>query len=180
MNIFHMHEDPIIAAQMMCDKHVVKMIVESAQILSTAHRVLDGEEFYDLSKNGRRVKKWRLPKDQDPYFYHAHSAMHPSCIWARASADNYMWLYRHFRALCKEYTYRYGKFHATDTKMSATLLNLPKNIPHIGLTEFNQSMPDYCKREDAVEAYRTYYLNEKKYFAKWTKREKPDWWKECA
>ena len=61
MNIFHLDNDPIKAAQMMCDKHIVKMIVEYAQLLSTAHRVLDGEEYYDKTANGRKIKRWKHP-----------------------------------------------------------------------------------------------------------------------
>ena len=61
MNIFHLDRDPVQSAQWMIDKHVVKMIVESAQLLSTAHRVLDGEEYYDKNKNGHKLKRWLHP-----------------------------------------------------------------------------------------------------------------------
>ena len=97
MNIFYLDRDPQIAAQMMCDKHVVKMILESAQMLSTAHRVLDGDEYAD--KNGLYKK--------------AH-VNHPSSEWVRCSYQQYKWLYDHMVALMEEYTYRYGKHHATE------------------------------------------------------------------
>ena len=97
MNIFYLDRHPIKAAQMMCDKHVVKMILESAQILSTAHRVLDGDDYAD------RYGLYKI----------AHKN-HPSTIWARSGGLNYLWLYDHMRGLMQEYTYRYGKIHATE------------------------------------------------------------------
>lgn len=63
MNIFTTNDCPIISAQEMCDKHVVKMIVEYAQLMSTAHRVLDGQEYYDKTKAGRRIKRWLHPDE---------------------------------------------------------------------------------------------------------------------
>ena len=94
MNIFHLDQDPVVAAESMCDKHVVKMIVEYAQLMSTAHRVLDGEEYYDKTKNGRRIKRWRLkPAAQERLLYKASHVNHPSNIWTRQSNKNYRWLY---------------------------------------------------------------------------------------
>ena len=89
MNIFYLDKDPVVAAQMMCDKHVVKMILESAQMLSTAHRVLDGDTY------ANKVGLYKM----------AHKN-HPSTIWARSSIENYDWLSGHMQALMKEYTYR--------------------------------------------------------------------------
>ena len=60
MNIFYLHEDPIQNAKWHVDKHVVKMVTEYAQLLSTAHRVLDGEMYYGKTINGRNIKRWRL------------------------------------------------------------------------------------------------------------------------
>ena len=156
MNIFYLDRDPKIAAQMMCDKHVVKMILESAQMLSTAHRVCDGDKY----------------ADQYGLYKMAHKN-HPSTIWVRTSEDNYDWLWQHMCALMKEYTYRYGKTHAT-SRLRDALLRPPKNI---SLSDAGgdppQCMPDYCKGEDTVLAYQNYYILEKSGFAKWTKREAP-------
>ncbi len=58
MNIFVLDEDPVISAQMMCDKHIPKMIVEAAQMLSTAHRMLDGYMEKRPSKSGKRMVKY--------------------------------------------------------------------------------------------------------------------------
>ena len=117
MNIFHLDNDPVKAAQMMCDKHVVKMIVEYAQLMSTAHRVLDGTEYYDKTKNGRKIKRWKLNgAAEERLLYKASHVNHPSNIWVRKCNDNYRWLYKHFRALCDEYTRRYGSHPRTSTK----------------------------------------------------------------
>ena len=79
MNIFYLHKDPVIAAQMSCDKHVVKMILESAQLLSTCHRVQDGTEWYDKTANGRRIKRWKHPnKNIDALLYKAGWVKHPT------------------------------------------------------------------------------------------------------
>ena len=177
MNIFHLDKDPIAAAQMMCDKHVVKMIVEYAQLMSTAHRVLDGELYLDKTKNGRNIKRWRVGgAAQERLLYKASHVNHPSNIWVRENNNNYRWLYKHFRALCKEYTHRYGKVHMTEEKLKGQLWFSPRNINQVGkMTEFAQAMPDDCKMRDAVEAYRKYYIKEKSYMAKWTNRAVPNW-----
>ena len=158
MNIFYLDRDPKIAAQMMCDKHVVKMILESAQMLSTAHRVVDGD--YRADRGG---------------FYKIAHKNHPSTIWVRASSENYRWLWKHFDALLKEYTHRYGKHHATE-RLRNILYMPPLNIVHgVPLTDPPQCMPEVCKGEDTVLAYQNYYIIEKSGFARWTKREIPTW-----
>ena len=158
MNIFYLDKNPKVAAQMMCDKHVVKMILESAQMLSTAHRVLDDDKKAD----SRGLYKM------------AHKN-HPSTIWVRASSENYRWLWKHFDALLKEYTHRYGKHHATE-RLRNVLFMPPLNIVHgVPFTEPPQCMPPYCKGTDTVNSYRTYYILEKSGFANWTKRNMPEW-----
>lgn len=176
MNIFHLDTCPTVSAQMMCDKHVVKMIVETAQLLSTAHRVLDGVEYYDKTANGRRIKRWKHPT-KEAVLYKASHVNHPSGIWTRTTNTNYAWLYRHFVALCEEYTYRYGRVHMSESKMRNVLCEIPENIGRGELTRFAMAMPEYCKVECPVESYRLYYINEKKGFAKWTNRDEPSWWK---
>jgi hypothetical protein len=177
MNIFHLDNDPVKAAQMMCDKHVVKMIVEYAQLMSTAHRVLDGELYLDKTKNGSKIKRWRLAPDaQERLLYKASHVNHPSNIWTRKNDQNYRWLYKHFRALCTEYTRRYGKVHMTEEKLKGQLWFAPRNIDQVATMDtFAQAMPDSCKMNDPVQAYRKYYIQEKKYMAKWTNREVPSW-----
>lgn len=182
MNIFVLDEDPGVAAQMMCDKHVVKMILETAQLLSTAHRVLDGHSY--IEKTGKRsVKRWdHLYDIQYPNkpLYKATHVNHPCAVWCRQSVYSYIWLYEHFVALCEEYSYRYDKIHLTDHKLRGILSGYPVNIPTVAPSNFVQAMPDMYKRESAVDAYRAYYIGEKAAIARWTRRVVPDWFKENA
>ena len=157
MNIFYLDRDPDIAAQMMCDKHVVKMILESAQMLSTTHRVLDGDDYADY--NG---------------LYKMAHKNHPSTIWVRSGSKQYSWLYNHMWALMDEYTYRYGKHHATE-RLKNPLGNRPQNLNVMPWTDPPQCMPDYCKIDDTVSAYQNYYILEKSDFATWKRRDKPEW-----
>jgi hypothetical protein len=113
---------------------------------------------------------------EERLLYKASHVNHPSNIWVRNSNDNYRWLYKHFRELCHEYTRRYGKVHMTEEKLKGQLWFSPKNIDQVQpLTEFAQAMPDSCKTDDPVQAYRQYYIQEKKYMAKWTNRDVPSW-----
>lgn len=178
MNIFILNEDPVIAAQEQCDKHVVKMIVESAQMLSTAHRMLDGSMERRASKSGSMLKYYYLDTDLEDQLYKACHHNHPCSIWVRESSTNYVWLYDHFMALCREYTYRYNKKHMTQTKLQWLLQKLPKNIP-VGLqTPFKLAMQNepQCITDDTVESYHKYYLTKKDRFAMtWSKRQTPEW-----
>ncbi len=149
MNIFVLDLDPVQAARGQCNKHVVKMIVESAQLLVTA-----------------------FPAGTTPY-RHTH-VNHPCAKWVRASLSNYEWLLRHACELCNEYTRRYGKVHRTEHVITA--LDAP-DLSDVGLTPFAQAMPDQYRRADVVEAYRGYYVGEKSRFAKWAPRaQAPSWW----
>jgi hypothetical protein len=163
MNIFYLHKDPNKAAEAMINKHVVKMILESAQLLCTAHRVLDGKEVIKLSTTNRRLKRWEHP---DPVLelelYKSTHINHPSAIWARESNANYMWLYDHFIALNNEYKKRYGKDHLSVIKLRDVLKSLPQNIPSGPLTEPTPAMPDQYKVEDnSLMSYHSYYIAEK-------------------
>ena len=160
MNIFYLHDDPYIAAQFHCDKHCVKMILESAQLLSTAHRLLDGGEKADLR-----------------HLYKSFSPKHPSAIWVRESHSHYTWLYDLMEALCDEYTRRYEKIHAVEsTGLLSRLLTSPANIPLVPFTPPPQCMPDEYKTENTIQAYRNYYHGDKARFAEW-RLGKPAWWK---
>ena len=159
MNIFYFSECPITSAKAQPDKMLVKMPLETAQMLCTAHRELDGDEYADKSGLYKRAY-WN----------------HPCTIWARESSGNYVWLHRHFLALGREYTYRYGKEHASITKLAKPLFKIPDNITKGKLTPLAQAMPEEYKDEDPIVAYRNYCINEKHY-AKWERgRNKPSWW----
>jgi hypothetical protein len=138
----------------------MKMILESAQLLCTAHRVLDGEHYIDAS-SGRKLQRWRHPR-LEIELYQATHFNHPCAIWARESKANYNWLYSHFMHLSQEYEKRYGKVHASWTKLQHILFFSPDNIPQGSYTEPAMAMPDkYIKRGDPVGSYRAYYEAEK-------------------
>tara|TARA_R110000744_G_scaffold274817_2_gene387846 strand:- start:8 stop:469 length:462 start_codon:yes stop_codon:yes gene_type:complete len=149
MNIFVLDESPVVAAKYACDKHVVKMILESAQMLCSVQ-----------------------PEGTAPYkrsFYN-----HPCTKWVRASARNYEWLLLHAYALCDEYTRRYDKVHKTEQVIEWCDNNRPE-LPNVEMTKQPTCMPDYCKTESVVGSYRKYYINEKVKFAKWKDGNIPSW-----
>jgi len=177
MNIFYLHDDPREAARMQCDKHVVKMILESAQMLSTAHRILDGEETIRRSDKGRRLKYWEHPKaEYEEILYKPTHVNHPSNVWVRESRGNYTWLLQHFYGLCKEYTFRYGRTHASETKLAEILWETPINIEPHSETPIKLAMPDQFKSSNLVRSYRDYYTSKQSDVSMvWTKRETPEW-----
>jgi len=181
MNIFILDKDPVVAAQMLCDKHVPKMIVESGQMLSTAHRLLDGTPVRRRSKSGKTMQTYYDFNDErDDLYYLAVHKHHPCTTWTMASLTNYNWHYTHFEAMANEYTYRRGKVHKTWREIGSMLKKPPQNIKDVGLTEFYQAMTHYpeCMVEgNAVQAYHNYY-HAAKHFAKWEwGRPQPQWWK---
>ena len=159
MNIVYCDECPTRSAEAQPYKMLVKMPLETVQMVCTAHRELDGDEDADANGLDKRAY-WK----------------HPCTIWARESSSNYSWLYKHFLALGLEYEYRYGRKHASVIKLEEPLSKMPDNITHTSLTPLAQAMPEEYKNEDAIVAYRDYCINEKHY-AKWERnRTKPIWW----
>lgn len=177
MNIFYLDPDPITCAQMHIDKHCVKMVLEYTQLLSTAHRILDGKEEEGKTKTGRSVKRWRLEEPLDKIIYTATHANHPSAIWVRQSVGNYTWLANLLNELCKEYTYRYNKIHKVERTGLAHLLrfNIPTNIPRSHFFDPPPAMPDEYKDRNSIVSYHNYYKGPKAAFAKWTNRPIPAW-----
>lgn len=176
MNIFYISTDPVQAAQWMVDKHVVKMILESAQLLSTAHRLLDGREVAGKSKTGRNVKRWILDDDRNDVVYQATHMNHPSAIWVRESVENYNWLVEHFFALGDEYTYRYSKKHKCFGELSYQLQSPPKNLTEYDMTPMPSAMDKkYIVSTDPVVNYRNYYKMGKSSFHSWKNRQPPEW-----
>jgi hypothetical protein len=175
MNIFYIDANPIEAAIMMVDKHVVKMILETTQLLSTAHRVLDGDECVGQTKTGRKVKRWVLSDSREQELYSATHVNHPSAVWCRQSVANYLWLYEHLKALHYEYTYRYGKVHACSRLMD-TLRFYPQKMMKQEWTPMPSCMaPEYIISDDPLTNYRNYYKIGKSQMHKWTKRQAPEW-----
>lgn len=161
MNIFYLDEDPIEAARFHCDKHVVKMIIESAQLLSNVFHVLQPS----------MVAK-------SPIYKKTH-LNHPSSMWVRESERNFEWLVELFGALCDEYSSRFGKTHATEKKLRDFFENCPSPYgPFKGRwSQPPLCMPDKYKCESRVESYRAYYRGEKKHIAAWRSPSRvPYWW----
>jgi hypothetical protein len=182
MNIFYLHHDQKVCAEMHNDKHCIKMILEYAQLLSTAQRVIDGNLSVGLSETGRKQTRYVLPDDRESKLYVATHINHPSAIWVRKSYENYEWLYTMFIELMKEYTYRYGKNHACE-KLTEPLYTPPTHIPKgVGFTEPTPAMPDDVKiAGDSIKSYRNYYINNKTHLASWrgkvNSRNQPNWFK---
>ena len=181
MNIFYIHTDPKMCAEWAVDSHCVKMILESAQLLSTAHRLLDGVEYTDKTKTGRNVKRWRLPDARETILYSATHINHPSAVWCRESNNKYDWLWCYLYEHCKEYTYRYGKIHKVEQSgLMKALQTAPHNIPIDYFMQPPSAMDTkYIISDDAVKNYRNYYKYGKAHLHKWKNREAPEWLKEA-
>ena len=178
MNIFYLDKEPQTCAEMHVDKHVVKMILEYAQLLSTTHRYLDGAINIGSSASGRKKTIYRLPDGRDNLLYSATHINHPSTIWVRKNQQNYIWLTQLLSELCKEYTYRYGKVHKCEQIGLVEYLrnNEPKNIPMGPFTEPTPAMPDHYKVSgDSISSYKNYYLGDKTRMFSWKNRETPAW-----
>ena len=181
MNVFVLSTDPVEAARMHCDKHVPKMIVESAQMISTAHRMLDGHTIKKPSKSGKRIiNYWEHPDPIDEeLLYKAVHHNHPCTVWTRESLHNYNWHYELFAELCNEFTKRFKKTHLTESLLLERLKKAPVNIPHAGFTPFRLAMSNLpeCITEDPVESYRNYYIAKQSYMpCDWEKgTPMPDW-----
>lgn len=190
MNIFYLDKNPAECAKMHNDKHCIKMILEYAQLLSTAHRVLDGNQGVEqryvagsFPVRWRSVKVWKLDDERNKTLYAATHINHPSAIWVRESLSNYMWLSHLLVELCKEYTYRYGKVHkCEEIGLVNMLLNVvPTNIPNAKFTEPTPAMPDEYKVDnDSIQSYHNYYVRGKQHLAEWkgkiNSRETPKWY----
>ena len=161
MNIFYLNNDARVCAQMHNDSHCSKMIIEYAQLMSTAHRVLDGTEYYDRTKNGRRIKRWRLDDDvMETTLYKASHINHPSGIWTRKSKQNYLWLYDMWTELNTEFMWRYEKnaSHESYRKLHEVLATPPKHMYDSGFCEPFPAMPDDVKNESSIKSYKDYYI----------------------
>lgn len=184
MNIFYLDHNPKKCAEMHNDKHCIKMILEYAQLLSTAHRVLDGTLTNGLSNSGRKQKRYVLSDNRESVLYSATHINHPSAIWVRQSLSNYMWLSDLLVELCKEYTYRYGKVHKCerDGLVDTLVIHLPRNLSDKwGWTEPTPAMPDDVKVSgDSIACYRNYYIRNKQHLASWSGkvnfRPVPEWY----
>ena len=151
MNIFVLDLNPRKCAEYHSNSHVIKMVLETAQLLCGVHWVNGGEAPYKLSHKN-----------------------HPCAIWTRESLSNYLYLCDLGLELCNEYTYRYGKRHKSQDVIEWCLINKP-SIVDKGFTEPAKAMPDEFKVKDVVQSYRNYYIGAKSSFASWKNRETPSW-----
>ena len=149
MNIFVLDRDVRKCAEYHNDKHVVKMILESAQLLCGVHHMVE--------------------ENTDEVPYRLSHKNHPCSIWARGNISNYLWLCELGLELCKEYSYRYGKRHKSQDVIEWCLTN-PPSLPEEDFTEPPKAMPEEYKVNDVVQSYRNYYIGDKKYFSKWKKK----------
>jgi hypothetical protein len=160
------------------------MILETAQLLSTAHRVLDGEQSTRIHNN-RKQQVWSLRDGRDSILYKATHINHPSAVWVRNSKHNYYWLAELLLKLCEEYTYRYGKRHKVEQIGLADVLQAaPLNSPLlVKFAEPTPAMPDECViLGDSIASYRKYYNTKKRHIASWkgkiNSRDIPYWYEE--
>lgn len=151
MNIFVLDQNAQKASQFHCDKHIVKMPLETAQMLCTAHSFSGTETPYKPTHKNHPCNKWLIE-----------------------SIDNYRWLVELGLHLCKEYSFRYGKKHKCEEVIKWCKHNEP-NIPSLGLTQFALAMPDEFKTNCAIESYRNYYKYAKSHLHNWKNRLKPEW-----
>jgi len=154
MNIFVLDTDVKKCAEYHNDKHVVKMILESAQLLCGVHHMVEST-YIDVP-------------------YKLSHKNHPCSIWARENISNYLWLCELGLELCREYTYRYGRRHKSQDVIEWCIDNHP-NVPEGDFTQPPKAMPDHYKVDDVVQSYRNYYCGDKKSFSKWKNREVPSW-----
>ena len=163
------------AAKYACDKHVVKMLTETIQIMSTSHRMLDGDE------NGV------LPDERDDILYKKTHANHPCCVWARESDSNHEWLWKYMVFLEREYYHRFGQHNPVEKQLHGAfwdkgrakyVAQTPTNMPKGPRTPFHIGMkqhPECIVEGDPIESYRNLYRSVKREFAQWKNGSIPEW-----
>jgi hypothetical protein len=154
MNIFILDADAKKSSEYYVDKHIVKMPLETAQLLCTSH--CENSSFI-------------------PPYKKTH-VNHPCNVWLRESITNYRWLVELGLSICDEYEFRYGRVHKCKEVILWCKENEP-NLPNVDLTPFALAMPNEYKRTSAIESYRTYYALAKTHLFSWKKRSTPTWLK---
>jgi hypothetical protein len=174
MNIFYLHPSPGKCARWHCDKHVVKMILETAQLLYTAHWVLAKDAGIQPALDTAPPPKTR-PTEHG--YISIRNAKHPSAIWTRESLQHYKWLCELGLALCVEFRHRFGdKAHSCEAHILWLYYHAPAQIPDKGWTQPPKAMPDQYKRsKNSVICYRIYYMEAKTALLKYTARHRPHW-----
>jgi hypothetical protein len=152
MNIFAVDQDPHVAATCLVDRHVVKMILETAQMMCSV-----------------------FPEGEAPYRRTHYN--HPCGVWTRERIDNYEWLYRHGAALSQEFTFRFNNTHKSSAVIEWCWNNATRSLfrSEGHMTPFAQAMPEEFKCADPIAAYRYYYRVAKAHLHQWTRRQPPSW-----
>jgi len=171
MNIFVLDEDPVLAAQYHNNKHCVKMILESLQMMVSGLR-------------NKGATDAQMPKNELGGSFKGGYRHHPCTRWCVETTSNFEYLYDLAIALCKEYTMRYDKEHKCEKKIKSLLPHYKNYVKEGELTPFAIAISDWMDCRDvegfeqmsAVEKYRQYYIHDKKRMAQWKRREKPHWW----
>jgi len=165
MNIFFLHTNPRKCARWHCDKHVVKMILETCQLLYTCHWIL-----------GSSLATAPFRKGTEQRGYKKSHWNHPCAKWVRSSLFHYVWLASLGKELVREYKFRYNnKVHACEEHLEWLFWHPPPTLSNTGWTEPAQAMPDIYKSGDSVASYRRYYINDKVRMLHYTKRHTPHW-----
>ena len=162
MNIFYLDEDPSVAAQSLGDKHVVKMLLESVQLLSGVYYIEGSTKLPPKTIKGEPYKKTHFN--------------HPCAIWARSDMQHWIWLLGHAANLYNEYKHRWpDRDHACVGAISYMTGNPPTWLYNTGFSEPPKCMPEEFKGLDTILSYRQYYSEAKKHLHKWTRRTPPSW-----
>jgi hypothetical protein len=178
MNIFFLHRCPRRAARYAVDKHVVKMLLETCQLLYTCHHATGSTALHEAPFRTGTVERG----------YKKLNPNHPCGKWLRASSVHYLWLSTYGMALLAEYDHRYGSTKTTKTKTTTPIKrhacaehilwlhhNPPPFLQNYGWATPALAMPDIYKSGDPVASYRRYYLGDKQHILKWTGRHVPHW-----
>lgn len=168
MNIFFLHTEVSRSAKYYFNKHCIKIILEIAQMLYTAHWVTQSCSDW-VNKHETELKVAPYKKTH---------FNHPTCRWVRQHFNNYVYTCQMGLELCYEYTRRYGKIHKSQVRLEWLLQNIPttfqtepidaylanKNIPN-GCTPIPLAMPTEYHTSDAIHSYRLYYIKNKREIA---------------
>lgn len=190
MNIFVLHWKPRKCARWHVDKHVVKMILETCQLLYTAHWIAvhpELQEHKSVMKLSRAQKALSVPEHlrnaprceaSNEQGYRPCHIHHPCAIWARASSGNYRWLAELGVELAREYRFRYQKIHSCEKHIVWLYNHIPPHIPDQPRVDFAIAMADeYRTSNDPIPAYRNYYRTQKaeKGILQYKVRHPPHW-----
>ncbi len=183
MNVFALSRSPKTSAQQMLDKHVVKMPTETCQMLHTNSLYFDYIEHYNEIPTLAQLKSFH--RDIGSNLMKPAMLNHPSTIWARQTPNNTRWLYEHGKALCDEYTHRYGKVHGSQSRILDIAHMIEEDSQWVNATPVTIAMDDmYRLVKDkrmsdwnfVIKSYRHYYLEGKWKFAEWRQNRMPEWW----